>query len=153
MLPTPTRVKLAAAGADGPTPLNAFDNALLRAGIGNLNLVRVSSILPPGCVYDPHFAVPPGSLTPTAYGHCTSSIPGEEIAAAIGVGFSSDDYGVIMEFEGACRRDDAAERVGLMVREAFSARGKRLKELRVEAASQRVSAGHAAVVAAAVMWY
>jgi arginine decarboxylase len=34
--------------AEGSTPLNAFDNALLAAGIGNVNLIKVSSILPPG---------------------------------------------------------------------------------------------------------
>ena len=33
--------------AEGGTPLNAFDNALLAAGIGNINLVKVSSIIPP----------------------------------------------------------------------------------------------------------
>jgi arginine decarboxylase len=152
MLPTPKKVKLVAAGAEGPTPLNAFDNALLRAGIGNLNLVRVSSILPPGCVHEPDFPIPPGSLTPTAYGYLVSAEPGQEIAAAIGVGFSEDDYGVIMEFEGVCSREEAAERVAAMVREAFAARGKRLRELKVEAAAHRV-AQNGAVVAAAVMWY
>ena len=31
----------------GSTVLNAFDAALLSAGVGNFNLLRVSSILPP----------------------------------------------------------------------------------------------------------
>ncbi|NMB16013.1 MAG: pyruvoyl-dependent arginine decarboxylase, partial [Firmicutes bacterium] len=48
MLPTPEKFTLVAGGSEGPTGLNAFDNALLAAGLGNLNLVRVSSILPPG---------------------------------------------------------------------------------------------------------
>jgi arginine decarboxylase len=152
MLPTPRKVRLVAGSAEGPTPLNAFDNALLSAGIGNLNLVRVSSILPPGCVHDPEFVIPPGSLTPTAYGHLTSAVAGEEIAAAIGVGFAADDYGVIMEFEGTCGRAEAARTVELMVREAFAARRKVLREVLVEAASHRVER-HGAVVAAAVMWY
>lgn len=152
MLPTPKKVKLVAAGAEGPTPLNAFDNALLRAGIGNLNLIRVSSILPPGCVHEQDFPVPPGSLTPTAYGYLLSSEPGQEIAAAIGVGFSEDDYGVIMEFEGCCSREDAEARVAQMVRDAFAARGKHLLELKVRAASHRVER-EGAVLAAAVLWY
>src|SRR5688500_13102541 len=44
------RITLAAATAghsEGGTTLNAFDNALLVAGIGNINLIKVSSILPP----------------------------------------------------------------------------------------------------------
>jgi len=152
MLPTPKKVKLVAAGAEGPTPLNAFDNALLRAGIGNLNLIRVSSILPPGCLHEEDFPVPPGSLTPTAYGYLLSSQPGQEISAAIGVGFCEEDYGVIMEFEGCCPKAEAEARVAQMVRDGFAARGKRLRELKVLAASHRVER-EGAVLAAAVLWY
>ena len=46
---TPTRYFMAHGCAEGVTELNAFDAALLRAGVGDTNLVRVSSILPPGC--------------------------------------------------------------------------------------------------------
>ena len=152
MLPTPKKVKLVAGGAEGPTPLNAFDNALCRAGIGNLNLIRVSSILPPGCLYEEGFSVPAGSLTPTAYGFLTSEDAGAEIAAAIGVGFAEDDYGVIMEFEGVCGAAAAQERVAKMVRDAFATRGKRLRQLQVQAASHTV-VRIGSVVAAAVLWY
>lgn len=152
MLPTPKKVKLVAAGAEGPTPLNAFDNALLRAGIGNLNLIRVSSILPPGCIHEEDFSVPPGSLTPTAYGYLVSAEAGQEISAAIGVGFCADDYGVIMEFEGCCGRHEAEAQVELMVREGFAARGKRLRDLQIRACSHVVQV-HGAVLAAAVLWY
>lgn len=152
MLPTPKKVKLVAAGAEGPTPLNAFDNALLAAGIGNLNLIRVSSILPPGCVYDPEFEIPAGSLTPTAYGYLVSAEPGQEIAAAIGVGFCDEDYGVIMEFEGATSRAAAEDAVARMVEQGFAARGKRLRDLKVLGVSHRV-VSQGAVVAAAVLWY
>lgn len=152
MLPTPKKIKLVAGGAEGDARLTAFDKALLDAGIGNLNLIRVSSILPPNCRYEEDFPVPPGSLTPTAYGALMSDQPGQEIAAAIGVGFSYDEYGVIMEFAGFCSRKEAERQVVEMVREAFAARGKELKEVKVKAAS-RVVEKTAAVVAAAVLWY
>ena len=42
MLPTPKKFKIVAAAAEGNHKLTAFDNALLEAGIGNVNLVRVS---------------------------------------------------------------------------------------------------------------
>lgn len=42
------RLYLVAGKAEGSTPLNAFDNALLDAGIGDVNLIKVSSIVPPG---------------------------------------------------------------------------------------------------------
>jgi arginine decarboxylase len=152
LLPTPKRVKLTAGAAEGDHPLTAFDKALLQAGIGNLNLIKVSSILPPQCVYEEDFPVPPGSLTPTAYGQLTCSEPGREISAAIGLGFSRDDYGVIMEFSGYCGEEEARRRVEDMVREAFEVRGKELADIRVVAVSHRVQKT-AAVVAAAVLWY
>lgn len=152
MLPTPKKVKLAAGGGEGAAGLTAFDKALLDAGIGNLNLIRVSSILPPNCEYEEDFPVPPGSLTPTAYGALICDEPGRQIAAAIGVGFSEDDYGVIMEFAGYCTKEEAEQRVAAMVQEAFAARGKHLKEVKVKAVD-RVVDKTAAVVAAAVLWY
>jgi pyruvoyl-dependent arginine decarboxylase len=42
------KLYLVAGKAEGGTPLNAFDNALLDAGIGDVNLIKVSSIIPPG---------------------------------------------------------------------------------------------------------
>src|SRR5215467_2495625 len=43
---TPNAVWASAGAAEGDTELNAFDNALLAAQVGNLNLIRVSSVLP-----------------------------------------------------------------------------------------------------------
>ena len=49
MTKTVTMAAATAGRAEGGTTLNAFDNALLAAGIGNINLIKVSSILPPRC--------------------------------------------------------------------------------------------------------
>ena len=40
------KVSITSGKSEGPTKLNAFDNALLDAGIGNVNLIPVSSIIP-----------------------------------------------------------------------------------------------------------
>ena len=45
---TPNAYFLASGSSEGKMPLNAFDGALLNAGIGNTNLVKMSSIVPPG---------------------------------------------------------------------------------------------------------
>lgn len=47
MLQTPKKYFVTAGSAEGNNQLNAFDHALLKSGIGNLNLLRVTSILPP----------------------------------------------------------------------------------------------------------
>ncbi len=138
MLPTPKKFFLTAAAAEGHSELTAFDNALLAGRIGNINLIRVTSILPPSAEYDPDMQIPPGALVPTAYGYVCSDVPGELIAAAVGVGFSSNSFGVIMEFAGHCRREDAVAKIEQMLREAFASRGMELKETKVAAVEHRV---------------
>jgi arginine decarboxylase len=138
---------------EGGLPLNAFDAALVEAGIGNLNLLRVSSILPPSTKLTRNLEIPPGSLTPTAYGFITSSQPGQVIAAAIGVGIGNpDSYGVIMEFEGYCTKNEAEASVRKMVEEGFERRGLTLQEVHVQGIEHRVEAV-GSVIAAAVLWY
>jgi len=46
---TPTKFFMATGSSEGYTELNSFDGALLNAGIGNTNLVKMSSIVPPHC--------------------------------------------------------------------------------------------------------
>ena len=89
MLPTPRRYSLAAASAEGEHELTAFDKALLKAGVGNVNLLRVSSILPPNAVYEARLDIPPGSLVPIAYGTLVCTEIGAHIAAAVAVGIGA----------------------------------------------------------------
>lgn len=152
MLPTPKKFFVTAGSAEGKNPLNAFDNALLKSRIGNLNLMRVTSILPPGVQYCPGMEIPPGSLVPTAYGYIISDVPGELIAAAVGVGFSSDSFGVIMEYSGKCGKEDAERAIERMLREAFETRQMELKGIKIAATEHRVE--HTGCALAAVpLWY
>lgn len=152
MLPVPSKFALVVGRGEGATPLNSFDAALLDAGIGNLNLVRVSSILPPGAQFSPGLQIPPGTPTPTAYGYITSSSPGQVIAAAVGVGISGDTYGVIMEYEGHCTKEEAEKRVQTMVEEGFRMRSLFLKEVLVQGIDHRVEKT-GSVLAAVVLDY
>ncbi|MBE3587762.1 MAG: arginine decarboxylase, pyruvoyl-dependent [Thermoanaerobacteraceae bacterium] len=152
MLPTPQKFFLTAASAEGHSKLTAFDNALLAGRIGNINLIRVSSILPPGAQYDPDLVIPPGSLVPTAYGYVISDVPGELIAAAVGIGFSAETFGVIMEFAGRCSRQEAEGRIEAMLREAFDSRGMKLVEMKIAGTEHRVEKIGCAL-AAVPLWY
>lgn len=152
MLPTPKKFFLTAAGAEGNSHLTAFDNALLAGRIGNINLVRVSSILPPGAELDNDLVIPPGSLVPTAYGYVISDQPGSLIAAAVGVGFSEESFGVIMEHSCAGSRDEAYNAIESMLREAFSVRKMELVEMKIAAVEHRVQKVGCAL-AAVPMWY
>ena len=137
------RVTLAAATAghaEGGTALNAFDNALLAAGIGDINLLKVSSILPPEVPVVELPKIKPGALVPTAYAAITSETPGETVAAAVGYAVSDDPAknGVIMEFHGVASRDAAERQIRAMLDEAFRVRGETIAEMRIAAVEHRV---------------
>jgi arginine decarboxylase len=137
-----TKVAVTAGAAEGGTTLNAFDNALLAAGIGNVNLVKISSIVPPDVDIVDLPQIKPGAIVPTAYATLASEMPGETIAAAVGYALAEDrtKAGVIMEYHGQADRATAEQSVRAMLAEAFAARGERIRELRVVVAEHRVRA-------------
>lgn len=153
MLPTPTKFALSAGIGEGTSPLTAFDAALLESGFGNLNLLKVSSILPPQAEYHERLFIPPGSLVPTAYSKICSSKPGEQIAAAVAVGIPvQDTFGVIMECSDFCSKEELEERIRGMVTEAFVNRRLALKEIKVCAVEHTVvNCGSA--FAGLALWY
>lgn len=72
--------------------LNAFDLALMRAGIEEQNLVAVSSIIPPGAEEVPRCRLPMGAVT-----HCVLAQMrgrgGDRISAGIGYAYRRDGEG------------------------------------------------------------
>ncbi len=148
---TPTRYFLVSGASDGYTPLNAFDGALLQAGIGNTNIVKMSSIVPPHCQRIAPVPLPPGALVPAAYAAITSDIPGEMISAAVALALTEDPDrpGLIMEYSSRGRREAIEEIVREMVKEGMKLRGWPIKELTsigIEYEVKKVGAALAAVV-------
>lgn len=132
--------------------LPSFDKALLDAGVGNYNLVRLSSILPAHCravpIEDITKHIKEGSLLPTAYSTITSQHPGEMIASAMAIGFPEDEshVGVIMEYSAkGCSAAMAELAVIDMVREAFVERGWELKNIKTVSIDALVGEDGAAV--------
>lgn len=79
--------------------INAFDNSLISAGIHDLNLIKVSSILSKDTKILKKFKIEKGSFCPCvlsiAYGETN-----EEICSGIGIGFNNEKYGFVMETNG-----------------------------------------------------
>jgi arginine decarboxylase len=148
-----TKVAATAGAAEGGTELNAFDNALLAAGIGNVNLLKVSSIVPPDVDVVELPAIKPGVLVPTAYAAITSETPGQTIAAAVGYALPEDrtKAGVIMEYHDRVDGETADRAVRAMLAEAFVVRGERIREVRVVTAEHRVRKIGCAVAAVALL--
>ncbi len=154
MLATPRRFSLTAGSGTGNTALNAFDAALLSSGLGNVNLIRITSILPPGAEHVEDPLIAPGSLVPTAYASISSDRPGDLISAAVAVGIPRDEesFGVIMETSGRYSRAEAEATVTRKIQEAFSMRGMELKETMVRAVELRVDSGHTCAFAGVALW-
>jgi arginine decarboxylase len=127
--------------AEGGSSLNAFDNALLAAGIGNINLIKVSSIVPPEVSIVDLPKIRPGALIPTAYAAMTSEAPGETVAAAVGYALPDDPAknGVIMEFHGVATQAEAERAIDAMLDESFRVRGEVIREKKIFAIEHRVT--------------
>lgn len=125
---------------EGETALTSFDNALLKSGIANYNLVKVSSILPSNVTLKKELNLAEGAILHTAYSSITANAFNQQIAAAIAVAIPKDTnkVGVIMEFSGYCSKKVAIDSVKMMVEEAMRNRNYEIKEIKV-AASESIS--------------
>lgn len=125
--------------------LPSFDRALLEAGVGNYNLVRLSSILPAEHVWvqpqDIASHIKEGSLLPTAYSTISSDVLGETIVSTIGVGLPVDKshVGVIMEYSTKnVTEAEALKTLENMIREAFEVREWELENMVTTSISAKV---------------
>lgn len=147
------KVAATTGNAEGSTPLNAFDNALLAAGIGNVNLVKVSSIFPPAAEVVSLPRIKPGAIVPSAYAAITSEVPGEVVAAAVGWALPDDPAknGIIMEFHDKATREEAERMIVQMLQEAFRTRGWRIAQMKVAAVEHRVERTGCALAAVTLL--
>lgn len=83
--------------------LTSFEMALREAGIAKFNLVRVSSIFPPGCkIVDREEGLTllqPGEIVFAVIAEMSSNEPGRRIASSIGIArpADTDKYGYLSE--------------------------------------------------------
>jgi arginine decarboxylase len=135
--------------------LVAFDNALVDAGVANYNLLKVSSILPIGCVRVEKVDKKPGSGLLTAYSSISSNEKGQIISSAVAVGLpeNNSDVGVIMEFSDFCSAKETEEIVRKMVVEAMQKHNIPCKEVASSSAEIiSVDGEYVTAVSALAMW-
>jgi len=153
---TPTKFFLVAGDADGLSSLNAFDLALIRAGVGDTNLIKLSSILPPGCEQIEPIIIPPGSLLPVAYASTTSELYYEVLSSAVAIGIPVDktQAGLIMEYSergSTSFPPDAERHVRGMVEWGMKQRDREIEKIISISATHQVK-DFGATFAAVVMW-
>jgi len=79
------RIAIVSGKDEGPTKLNAFDNALSNAGIGDVNLIKVSSMLSGNAEICDLPKLKPGAMVNCVLSSITSDNPGDEITAVVAV--------------------------------------------------------------------
>jgi len=155
IIKTPTKFFLVSGSSEGFSLLNAFDGALLASGVGDTNLVKMSSILPPGCeeVKPAPVPMPQGALVPVAYASLYSDVPGEVISAAVAIGIPRDSNraGLIMEYSARADEKTVVEQVKKMVEKGMELRQREIKEIKAISATYKVVT-IGAVFAGVVLW-
>ena len=123
---------------EGPTKLNAFDNALTDAGIGDINLIKVSSMLGENTEIVDLPQLKPGSMVNCVLSTLTSDKPGDEITAVIGVAIGNE-LGCAVEITGINKKtEDLNNEAEFMVRYMMEKREVDIKELIIENATTTV---------------
>ena len=123
---------------EGPTKLNAFDNALSDAGIGDVNLIKVSSMLSANTEITDLPPLKPGSMVNCVLSEITSDNPGDKITAVVAVAIG-DELGCVVETKGINKKEDELiDEARFMVTYMMEKREVEIKELIVEKATATV---------------
>ena len=134
---------------EGPTKLNAFDNALSDAGIGDVNLIKVSSMLAGNAEIVDLPTLKAGSMVNCVLSEITSDVKGEEITAVIALAIG-EELGCVVETTGRDKNpDELADEAKFMVKYMMDKRGEEIKDLIVEISTTTVD-NIASVVASVV---
>ncbi|MPZ13725.1 MAG: arginine decarboxylase, pyruvoyl-dependent [Chloroflexi bacterium] len=139
--------------AEGDTRLNAFDNALIEAGVGHWNLVKVTSVVPAGAsLVEAPLEIEAGAVVPAVLTSVASNRPGELITACVGVGLGAGCHGMVMEHSGPGTPEEMEPLVRRMLHESFARRRLELRTMIVHSVSHSVERVGASI-AAVVLWW
>ncbi|MFE3443445.1 pyruvoyl-dependent arginine decarboxylase [Nocardia sp. NPDC059180] len=115
----PLTIEIAASTGTGSTALSAFDAALREIGVGEANLIRLSSVIPPGARLERTQRISQpihwGDRLYCVYAAGYACAAGERAAAGIGWTMRADGAGLFVEHEAA-----TAEEVEHLVRASLA---------------------------------
>ncbi|RLG70511.1 MAG: pyruvoyl-dependent arginine decarboxylase [Methanobacteriota archaeon] len=132
--------------------LNAFDKALLDAGIGEQNLVSVSSVLPKGITQVKRVSLPMGAITPCVLAQQRGS-EGETISAGIAYVFREDgEGGYVAEGHGHMNRKAMKEILCWKIEEMAKLRNVSLGTIRYRIEELSIPMDHYGVCVAALVF-
>ena len=141
------RIAIVSGNSEGPTELNAFDNALYDAEIGDVNLIKVSSMLEANTKVEKLPKLKAGAMVNCVLSSLTSNTKGDELTACVAVAIG-DELGCVVETNGINQdpedvKNEAIEMVNYMMEK----RNVKIKELIVEEAHHTVEEIGSAIAA------
>ncbi|MCL2142744.1 MAG: pyruvoyl-dependent arginine decarboxylase [Methanomassiliicoccaceae archaeon] len=141
-----------ASAVSAVSDLNAFDKALIKMGIGEQNLVPVSSVIPAGAKEVNAKEMPMGAVT-----HCVlAQIRGsdnETISAGIAYAFRKDGSGgYVAEGRAHGPKTELAETLIKKMNEIAESRGVELRDIKILTEELTVPKGHYGACAAALVF-
>ncbi len=132
------RIAIVSGKDEGPTKLNAFDNALMNAGIGDVNLIKVSSMLSGNAEICDLPKLKPGAMVNCVLSRITSDNPGDIITAVVAIAIG-EELGCVIETSGINNHpDDLVNEAEEMVRYMMEKRKVEIKDLIVECSTTQV---------------
>ena len=142
-------ISLTKGKSEGPTKLNAFDNALTDAGIGDVNLIKVSSMLAGNAEIEKLPKLKAGAMVNCVLSEITSNKHGDRITAVIAVAIG-EKLGCVVETTGINKDlNELTDEAKRMVEYMMDKRGVEIKDLIVESSTATVE-NIASVVASVI---
>ena len=134
------RIAIVSGNSEGPTELNAFDNALYEAEIGDVNLIKVSSMLESNTQVEKLPKLKAGSMVNCVLSSISSNKKGDELTACVAVAIG-EELGCVVETNGINQDPEEVKNEAMdMVKYMMNKRDVKIKELIVEEAHHTVEA-------------
>lgn len=151
---TPQKYKIVSGIGKSIYPLSAFDDALIDAGIGDYNIVKVSSILPAKCVSSQTIDMPKGSILYAAYSSIIlKNDEHGKAAVAIAIPESKNENGVIFECSSFEETDEPKDKMLRMCEVAMKKRKKEISKFEYSIKEAKgENKAYTVALAAVVMW-
>ena len=143
------KIAIVSGKSEGPTKLNAFDNALTDAGIGDVNLIKVSSMLAGNTEIQELPNLKAGAMVNCVLSEITSDNPGDIITAVVAVAIG-EKLGCVVETTRINKKlEDVIDDARMMVEYVMNKRGVEIQNMIVESSTTTVE-NIASVVASVV---
>ena len=126
------KIAIVSGKGEGPTKLNSFDNALLDAGIGNVNLIKVSSMLEKNTEIVKLPNLKGGAMINCVLSCVTSDKKGDFISSAVAIAIG-ENLGCVVENSKINTSSEEIRKESIdMVKYMMEVRGETIQELMVE---------------------